>query len=217
MKTKRIRPLRKHLDRRHKRRHAPARRGHAASLNPAPMVVSRPSGGRGMACLNLNGPALALTSANDGTTACLSISIDVPGPPALAYELWGRCGLPYFMQEPAAPANVDGARMTWCVRTLFDQFAWQAETCDVAPSDHITWRSAPGAPRPNFGSARFGPAPGNRTRVTIHLGFDMAGIYHWLGSPLPSIITSFERSLRRFHALLTASAHAQEPLPPIAE
>lgn len=146
-------------------------------------------------------------------TACLTLSIEVPAPAAEAYEAWTKLELPYFMRGTTVPEYLDGAHMTWSVRTLFDQFAWQAKVCEVTPWERVVWKSEPGAPRPNFGSVRFEGMDDHHTSVIIHVEFEMSDVYQWLGSPLPSLTGSLERMLLRFRDILTGDPPAeQEPV-----
>jgi len=163
-----------------------------------------------------NGVNLVQSIASDEAADCLIMSIEVPVPLAVAYEVWTKFDLPYFMKGTNVPEHFDGGRMTWRVRTLLDQFAWQANVCEVEPFDRIAWKSVLGAPRPNFGSVSFDPINDHRTWVIIQVGFDMSGIHQWLGSPLPSISQSLELSLLRFHDLLTILTQCDEKLPPAA-
>ncbi|MDZ4403615.1 hypothetical protein [Prosthecobacter sp.] len=227
MKTKRYHPLRKHMNHVLKRRHAPTNRTKTGVLlrrvpppikpqAEAPIVAPPPQIGHERPDDQHNGVHLVRSIASDEAAACLIMSIEVPVPFTLAYEMWTKFDLPYFMKGTTAPEHFDGGRMTWCVRTLFDQFAWQAKACEVVPFERIAWKSVFGAPHPNFGSVSFEPINDHRTWVIVQVGFDMSGIYQWLGSPLPSISQSLERSLLCFHDFLTILTQREEKLLPAA-
>ena len=97
------------------------------------------------------------------------------------------------------PGSHDGGCMTWCIRTLFDQFAWQAKVCEQQPFDLIAWKSVQGTPHPGFGSVSFEPVSHLRTLIMVQVAFDMSGVSRWLGDPLPSLSHTLEQSLKRFH------------------
>ena len=162
------------------------------------------------------GPNLVQTTADDGKAACLVMSVEVPASVAEVYEAWTRFDLPCFMKGTRQLDYFDGARMTWRVRTLFDQFAWHAQACEVVPFQHITWQSTPGAARPNFGSAKFQMMRGNRTRIVVQAGFDMSGPYQWLGSPLPSVSQTLERALLRFYDFVAIQSACEIKLLPVS-
>lgn len=157
------------------------------------------------------GPNLVCSSASDDEASCLIMSVEVPASYTTAYDAWTRFELPYFMKGVEMPSYHDGGRMTWRVRTLFDQFAWQARVCDVSPSNLIAWKSIQGAPHPNFGSVSFEPMSDHRTWILVKIGFEMSGVYRCLGDPLPSISQSLERSLLRFHDFMTVQTLVAEP------
>ncbi|WP_395742177.1 hypothetical protein [Prosthecobacter sp.] len=175
---------------------------------PAPAREARP----------LPAPAASLqvvrSTASEEDVSCLIMSVEVPVSFTAAYDAWVRSELPYFMLGTQAQDPYNPSRMTWRVHTLFEQFAWQAQVCEVTPYEHIAWDNAPGMPHPNFGSVSFEPIDSHRTWVIVQIGFDMSGIYRWLGDPLPSISQSLERALLRFHDFASVSTlNAAELLP----
>ena len=129
----------------------------------------------------------------------LVISMELPVPVTTAYLAWLRYkNAPCFMKGVEQSDNFDGAGMTWCVLTPLEQFAWQAKTCARVPYERIEWKSTEGMPHPNFGSVSFEDLGENRSRIMICIGFDLAGIYHPLKDPVPSLAQTMERSLRCF-------------------
>lgn len=143
----------------------------------------------------------------------LVMSIEVPVPLTAAYDAWTRYDdIPHFMRGKELSASLDGSRMTWRVRTLFDQFAWQAKVCEQVSCECIVWKSVQGTPHPGFGSVSFEPISQLRSWIMVQVGFDMSGVYRWLGDPVPSLSHSLEKSLRRFHNLVlgTQCVHALE-------
>ncbi len=140
----------------------------------------------------------------------LVMSIEVPVPLTAAYDAWTRFDdVPHFMRGKELPESLDGSRMTWRVRTLFDQFAWQAKVCEQAPCEFIVWKSVQGTPHPGFGSVSFEPISQLRSWIMVQVGFDMSGVYRWLGDPVPSLSHSLEKSLRRFHNLVLGAQCVQ--------
>ncbi len=147
----------------------------------------------------------------------LVMSIEVPVPFTVAYDAWTRFeDVPHFMRGIVQSHSHDGSRMTWCIRTLFDQFAWQARVCEQRPFDLIAWKSVQGTPHPGFGTVAFEPITHLRTWVMVQVAFDMGGIYRWLGDPIPSLSRSLEQSLKRFHHSLSDSPAADAAQPQTA-
>lgn len=130
----------------------------------------------------------------------LVMSIEIPLPCAATYDAWIRFDhVPHFMRGTPLSDRCDGSRMTWRVRTLFDQFAWQAKVCAQVPFEFIIWKSVQGTPHPGFGSVIFEPNGQQKTRISVNIGFDKSGPSRWLGNPMPSISSLLEQSLKRFH------------------
>lgn len=223
MKTKRYHPPRQlpnHAPNRrqaHPQKTAGARRPSAWARRPLAATAETPllQIEHGIAAAGETGPNLIRSTANDADGAYLILSMEVPAPVILAYETWTRfAALPYFMHAAHAVDQFDGSRMTWCLETPFDQFAWQATVTEVVPFDLIVWKSVVGMPHPNFGSVGFEPVNASRTVVTVQVGFDLRGPAGWPGDPLPALTPLLERSLQRFHDLMAVQAlFAEEHLP----
>ncbi len=140
----------------------------------------------------------------------LIMSIEVPVPFTVAYDAWTRFEqIPHFMRGGDLSASRDGSRMTWRIHTRFDQFAWQAKVCEQVPYDLIVWKSVQGTPHPGFGCVSFEPISHLRTWIMVQVGFDMSGVFRWLGDPLPSLSQSMEQSLKRFHGSMAVAQFAQ--------
>lgn len=214
MKTKRHHPQRRRMHHVLKHRHVSA---HRTKTGMQMRRVSPPARPQAEASemvppphIEHEGPAAHLNAANlvrstvsDEDGSYLVLSIKVPAPCNVAYDAWIRFeDLPHFMRGRHRAASADGSRMTWRVQTLFDQFAWQAQVCDQVPFEFITWKSVQGTPHPGFGSVRFEPISHQQSWIMVQVGFDMSGVYRWLGDPMPSLSRSLEQSLRRFHDTL---------------
>lgn len=219
MKTRLPRSQRKHHPKSARRRHALAARIQPRS--PAPQPPQENPALRSTAelvCANAkvaDGAMNLLSSTvTDEEGSYLVMSIEVPVPFTVAYDAWTRFeDFPHFMRGIVQSHSHDGSRMTWCIRTLFDQFAWQARVCEQRPFDLIAWKSVQGTPHPGFGSVVFEPITHLRTWVMVQVAFDMSGVWRWLGDPLPSLSRSLEQSLRRFRHSLSVSpvADAEQP------
>ena len=147
-----------------------------------------------------NGMNLVRSAVNDEDGSYLVMSIEVPLPFTAAYDAWTRFDdVPHFMRGAHLSEAHDGSRMTWRIQTLFDQFAWQGKVCEQEPFEFIAWASVQGAPHPGFGSVSFEPISHRRTWILVQVGFDMRGVYRWLGDPVPWLSHSLEQSLKRFH------------------
>ena len=206
MKTKHYRTQRKHVRNTSKRRHALGVRTH--EIHPRLQVSARPSLAE-IVCANAEisggGINLVRSTVSDEEGSYLVMSIEVPSHFTAAYEAWTRFeDLPHFMRGGDLPGSHDGSRMTWRIRTLLDQFAWQARVCEQVPFDLIVWKSVQGTPHPGFGSVSFEPINHLSTWIMVQVAFDLGGVYRWLGDPLPSISCSLEQSLRRFHHSISA-------------
>ena len=147
-----------------------------------------------------DGINLIHSTVSDEDGSYLVMSIEVPLPFTAAYDAWTRFeDVPHFMRGRDLSESRDGSRMTWRIRTLFDEFAWQAKVSAQAPFDFIAWQSVIGTPHPGFGSVSFEPISHLRTWILVQVAFDMSGIYRWLGDPLPSLSRSLKQSLKRFY------------------
>lgn len=218
MKTRHPRSQRKHHPKSARRRHALAAR--TQPRHPAPQPRQASPALRSPAEVVCANAEVADASMNlirstftDEEGSYLVMSIEVPVPFTAAYEAWTRFeDIPHFMRGLVLSRSHDGSRMTWCLRTLFDQFAWQARVCEQRPFDLIAWKSVQGTPHPGFGTVVFEPITHGRTWVIVQVAFDMSGIYRWLGDPVPSVSRSLELSLKRFHHSLSVSvADAEQP------
>lgn len=144
------------------------------------------------------------TQDNDGSY--LVMSIELPATLTKTYQDWVQLSdVPSFMRGLNRCEPSGGALVTWRVHTMMDQFAWQAKVLAAVPFEHIAWRSSAGMAHPNFGSISFEEVGERRSRIMIQIGFDMEGIYRWLGDPVPSLAQTMERCLRRFHHQIQAS------------
>jgi len=210
MKTRRSRPQRKQPNHATTRRRALAARKKAARPVVAP-APPRQQEDAPVLCPPLeiilknaeisgNGMNLVRSAVNDEDGSYLVMSIEVPLHFTAAYEAWTRFdGVPHFMRGRGLSVSNDGSRMTWRIRTLFDEFAWQGKVSEQEPFDFIAWQSVLGTPHPGFGSVSFEPISHLRTCILVQVAFDMSGIYRWLGDPLPSLSHSLEQSLKRFY------------------
>lgn len=161
--------------------------------------------------LSEDGLNLILSTVSDEEGSYLAMSIEVPVPFTSAYAAWIRFAeIPHFMRGTELPESHDGSRMTWRIRTMFDQFAWQARVCDHVPFERITWKSVQGTPHPGFGAVCFEPISHLRTWVMVQIGFDLSGVYRWLGDPVPSLSRPLEQSMKRFQDCMAQTAHAVE-------
>lgn len=158
-----------------------------------------------------NGLNLILSTVSDEEGSYLVMSIEVPVPFTAAYDAWIRFDeIPHFMRGSRPSDSGDGSQMTWRIRTLFDQFAWQARVCEQVPFERIAWKSVQGTPHPGFGAVCFEPISHLRTWIMVQVGFDMSGVHRWLGDPLPSLSHSLEQSMKRFQDCMAETVHALE-------
>ena len=227
MKTKRYRPQRnptRHATRRRTmaarvkagmlKRVPPQPRQHergGAVLQRSPMEIMF-----GNAEVCADGMNLVRSTVSDEDGSYLVMSVEVPVPFTAAYDAWTKFDdVPHFMRGVCRSESHDGSRMTWRISTLFDQFAWQATVCEQVPYEFIGWKSVQGTPHPGFGTVSFEPISHLRTWILVQVGFDMSGVYRWLGDPLPSLSHTLEQSLKRFHGCMVIhAADAVETQPP---
>lgn len=216
MKTRPHRSQRKHTHKASRRLHGPALRRQAGRPASAPPQQQQKAaaGQRSpleVVCANAevcgDGMNIIRSTVSDEEGSYIVMSLETPAPFTVAYDAWTRFELlPHFMRGQVKPSFHDESQMTWRIRTLFDQFAWQAKVYEQQPFDHIAWKSEPGTPHPSFGSVSFEPISHLRTWVIVQVAFDMSGLYRWLGDPLPSLSQSLERSLKHFHQTIAAPA-----------
>ncbi len=163
------------------------------------------------AAVSGDGLNLIRSSVSDEEGSYLVMSIEVPVPFTAAYDAWiSFTEIPHFMRGRCASNSADGSHMTWRIRTLFDQFAWQARVCEQVPFERIAWKSVQGTPHPGFGAVCFEPMSHLRTWIMVQVGFDKSGVYRWLGDPLPSLSHSLEQSMKRFQDCMTETSQAVE-------
>jgi uncharacterized membrane protein len=221
MKTKRYRQERRHHGHA-TRRHSLLPRikaGKQKRMPPPPKQQQQDAGAERSsleivcedAVLSGEGQNLILSTFSDEEGSYLVMSIEVPVPFTAAYDAWIRFDeIPHFMRGTELPESHDGSRMTWRIRTMLDQFAWQARVCEQVPFDRITWKSVQGTPHPGFGAVCFEPISHLRTWIMVQVGFDLSGVYRWLGDPMPSLSRSLEHSMKRFQDCMAQTAHAVE-------
>lgn len=220
MKTKRYRQERRHCGHA-TRRHSLTSRikaGEQKRMPPPPQQQQN----AGAECSSLeivckdaelsgDGLNLILSTISDEEGSYLVMSIEVPVPFTAAYDAWIRFAeFPHFMRGTELPESHDGSRMTWRIRTMFDQFAWQAKVCEQVPFDRIAWKSVQGTPHPGFGAVCFEPISHLRTWIMVQVGFDLSGVYRWLGDPMPSLSHSLKQSMKRFQDGMAQTVHAVE-------
>lgn len=139
---------------------------------------------------------------SDEDGSYLIMSIEVPVPFTTAFDAWTRFdAIPHFMRGQSL-AESDCSQMTWRVRTVDDQFAWQAEVSEEVPFEVIAWKSVKGTPYPGFGAVRFEPIRHQMTLIVIKIGFDMHRVGLGPDDPMPSIRLLLSQNMKRFQAAL---------------
>ncbi len=216
MRTRRSRPQRKQSNHATRRRRAlaarikPPRQQEEAPVLCSPLEIMLRNAEEGC-----NGMNLVHSAVNDEDGSYLVMSIEVPLPFTAAYEAWTRFDdVPHFMRGRGLAESNDGGRMTWRIRTLFDEFAWQAQVYEQETFQYIAWRSVLGAPHPGFGSVSFEPINHLRTWILVQVAFDMSGIYRWLGDPQPSLSHSLKQSLKRYYDSMAIRSLDEKELQP---
>ena len=110
-------------------------------------------------------------------------SVDVDVAPAEAWSRWADIeSFPGFMEAVAAVRRLDDRSSHWVVVVNGERREFGAVITEQVPGNRFVWESA--GPPPHQGMVSFRPLAGGRTRVTVHLDWEPAGLFDRLGDRL---------------------------------
>src|SRR5688500_2024761 len=133
--------------------------------------------------------------------ASIEESIEVNVPVRVAYNQWTQFEeFPRFMEGVREVRQLDDKRLRWRAEVAGKDEEWEAEITDQTPDQLVAWHSTSGAE--NSGAVSFDPVAPNRTRVTVRIGFDPAGIVETVGNQLGFMERRVQGDLERFKAFI---------------
>ena len=130
-------------------------------------------------------------------------SIEIDAPVRDAYNQWTQFEtFPDFMEGVKEVNQIDDTHLHWVAEIAGKQEEWQAEITEQIPDQRIAWRSVGGMG--NAGSVTFEPLADSRTRVTVGIDHDTAGLAEKVGSALGADDRRVKGDLERFRQLVEA-------------
>jgi uncharacterized membrane protein len=122
--------------------------------------------------------------------------IEVDAPISAVYNQWTQFEeFPRFMDGVREVRQIDDQHLHWRAEIGGKEKEWDAVITEQVPNRFISWKCTSGAE--NFGSVTFEPK-GNRTLVTLRMGFDPEGVIENIGDMLGVVSGQIEGDLRRF-------------------
>lgn len=123
--------------------------------------------------------------------------IEVNVPVRTAYNQWTQFeDFPHFMEGVEEVHQLDDRRLHWRARVGGRDEEWEAEIVDQVPDRRIAWRATTGAE--NAGAVLFEPVGDSRTKVTLRLKYEPAGVTEKVGDLLGLVSNRVEGDLERF-------------------
>ncbi|MEO8627681.1 MAG: SRPBCC family protein [Betaproteobacteria bacterium] len=132
-------------------------------------------------------------------------SIEVDAPLSAAYNEWTDFeAYPKFMEGVRQVRLVDPTHLHWRASIGGKEQEWDAEIVQQVPDELIAWRSVKGARKDE--TVTFDPVGERRTRVTLRVEYEPAGMFEKLGRFMGVVSSRIEGDLARFKRLIEASA-----------
>jgi uncharacterized membrane protein len=132
---------------------------------------------------------------NDMKEITETIEVDVPV--RVAYDQWTQFEeFPRFMEAVKQVRQLDDTTLEWTAEIAGRDKTWQAKINEQEPDRLITWHSTSGAQ--NAGKVEFEPLGGDRTRVTLTMGFEPEGPVENAGTALGFPQRQVRGDLERF-------------------
>ena len=133
-------------------------------------------------------------------------SIDVDVPVRMAYNQWTQFeSFPHFMEGVQEVRQLDDKNLHWRASIAGKEEEWDAVITEQKPDMRVAWRSTSGAT--NAGVVTFHRLGENKTRVTLQLDYDPAGVVENVGDVLGFVSRRVEGDLERFKAFIEARGH----------
>ena len=130
-------------------------------------------------------------------------SIEIDAPVRVAYDQWTQFEtFPDFMDGVKEVTQLDDTHLHWVAEIGGKREEWEAEITEQVPDERIAWRSLSG--NGNAGTVAFEQVAPGRTRVTVGLEYDAAGLVEKAGSALGVDDRRVQADLQRFRKLVEA-------------
>ena len=130
-------------------------------------------------------------------------SIEIDAPVRVAYDQWTQFEtFPTFMEGVKEVSQIDDTHLHWVAEVGGKREEWDAEIIEQIPDERIAWRSVSG--KGNAGTVMFEPLEGARTRVTVGIDHDTAGVVETVGSALGVDDRRVKGDLERFRKMIEA-------------
>src|SRR6478672_12269731 len=124
-------------------------------------------------------------------------SIDINVPLHAAYNQWTQFEeFPNFMEGGESVRQLDDSHLHWRAKVGGNEKEWDAIINEQIPDERITWHSISGAE--NAGEVQFHPVDGDKTRVTLRLGYDPEGFIENIGDKLGFVSRQVDNDLEHF-------------------
>ncbi|MBA2624653.1 MAG: YihY family inner membrane protein [Acidimicrobiia bacterium] len=141
--------------------------------------------------------------------ASLVRSTDVARPLRQVYDAWSRLeDLPAILPGVASVRRLDERSTHWVVAIAREQREFGATIVEQVPDTRIVWESRGGTPD-HEGAVSFRPLAGDRTRVTVELTWQPAGLFDRIGDRLGLVGRRVEGDLDAFRRHVEASGPAE--------
>ena len=130
-------------------------------------------------------------------------AIEVDVPIRVAYDQWTQFEeFPQFMEGIESVQQIDDTHLDWTAEVGGQRRTWRAEIVQQEPDKVIAWRSTSGAR--NDGRVTFAALDGDRSRVTVELDVEPAGLVETAGDALGFVDRQTEGDLERFKSFIEA-------------
>jgi len=127
----------------------------------------------------------------------IETSIDVDVPVRVAYDQWTQFEqFPQFMDGVESVKQLDDTRLHWVASVAGQRKEWDAEIVQQEPDQRIAWKSTSGDD--NAGAVDFHRLADERTRVTLTMDIDPAGIIETVGDAVGIPARQISGDLERF-------------------
>ncbi len=128
-----------------------------------------------------------------------TITVDVPV--NTAYNQWTQFeDFPKFMGGVREIKQLDDKHLHWRAEVAGKEEEWDAEITEQIPDQRIAWRSTSG--RRNAGVATFQKLSDARTRITVQMEYEPAGVDEKVGDALGLMRAELKSNMKNFKELI---------------
>jgi uncharacterized membrane protein len=128
-------------------------------------------------------------------------SIDVDVPVRTAYNQWTQFEeFPHFMDGIDEVEQKDDTHLHWRASVAGQAEEWDAEITEQIPDERVAWKATSG--KPNAGVVTFHRLGDDRTRVTVQMEWDEAGMVQQAGGAIGLDSRRVQGDLDRFKEMI---------------